>query len=346
MSGKYLSTLVMILLLSAVSSCSAQPAPSESDDRSSSSKATVSENRPPAVAQDTQTISVDQQSETPAEQEPPESEEPADFLIRLDGTELKTQQLVWLNPRLAAGAMQPQMVARMSEYWLETQLLAEEARGRGLDKDEQGKFLMDFAASKALAGRLVNEVREQSNVTEETIKKYYEENKEQDPMLKQPQTYTFTHIHTETVKAGRDAIERIKQGEEMADVARDVSTARDAQRGGVMQKIDERQLQARLGKEVYTAVTSAPPGDIVGPITARGGGFEVIRLDQKVEAHAKPFDEVKDHIRQRLARTAQQEVIQNLLESVKEKAQNNDRVVKSEKLIEAEKTLEQPTGPR
>ena len=78
---------------------------------------------------------------------------------------------------------------------------------------------------------------------------------------------------------------------------------------------------------------------MIGPIKSNNGKFEVARLDKKVEDNARPLKEVKNKIKVTLDRTEKDKAFKTFMDSLKEKSP--DKIVKSSRMIEAEKAAEE-----
>lgn len=276
----------------------------------------------------------------PGEQEKQPAPESEQSVVRLDDQKLTAQHLRWLNRRQPGTDPPESMVKAIADYWLDTQLLYEEARRRGLTDDPQAKFTAELAVKNAYVRTLVQQVREQAQPTDEQVLDYYQKNKDTDPALKEPRRFSFSHIKTKTLREAQALIQRINQGAGINDLIQEPSAADDTKEGEKVQKLVENLVRARYGQKFLDALLAASEGAIIGPIKLRDGSYEIARYEKTFPASPKPFEQAQKVIKAKLTRDARGKALDNLIASLREKAQS--RIVKSKQLLEAEKTAERP----
>ena len=262
------------------------------------------------------------------------------FVVRLDDQKLTAQHLRWMNRRQPGTDPSGSMVKAMADYWLNLQLLYEEAGRRGLIDNPQAKFEAELAVKNTYVRTLVQQVREQAQPTDEQALDYYQKNKDTDPALKEQRRFSFSHIKTKTLEQAQALVQRIKQGAEINDLIQEPSTADDAKEGEKVQKLMENLVGARYSQKFLDALLAASEGDIIGPVKRKDGSYEIARHERTFPAGAKPFEQVQKIIKAKLTRDVQGKTLDDLIASLKEKAQS--RIVKSKQLLEAEKAAEEP----
>ena len=137
-------------------------------------------------------------------------------------------------------------------------------------------------------------------------------------------------------------LERIKDGEDMNELARKLSIYRDARNGGVVSNYVYKRVEGRFGKEFFETLRRAEKDELIGPIKNREGTYEVARQDAKTEPEVLPFERVRKLIESNLQQTKMNEATIKLLNSLKEKAAKE--VVKSPLVIEAEEKAKKRQG--
>jgi len=268
-----------------------------------------------------------------------------DFVISLDGQKLTPEHLKWMNRRNPGQVPDQRTAADLANYWLEIQLLYEESMSRGITNQPGAEFVADFVAKESYVRRLVRQVREEAKVTDEQVLDYYEKNKATDRMLREPARFSFSRVESKDLAASEAAFARISGGENINDVAREISTGRDAEKGGQVKQVTAEYVQRRYGKELLDAFEAGSQGDIVGPIKLASGSYAVVRLDEKTESRALAFDDIKEALRSRLNGKIQREAVRDLIDSIKASAA--DRIVKSQYLLDGEKLPRpRPSGGR
>lgn len=258
----------------------------------------------------------------------------AEVIIGLGDSKLTMQQVNWMQPN----ADGPQ-IARITKWWLENQLLYAEAEKRGLTNEPKAKFFAEMMRMNAFGKELLASVRHATKISDESLRAYYEKIAETDPRLMQPGYLSFSHIRTKSLESAQALLERIKAGENINELAREFSAYGDSTKGGVVTKFTYRSVKARFGSEFLEKIKAAEEGELIGPIEVRTGTYEIARKTSEIKPAPRPLEEVKDRIKKRLERTK----IQSFLDSLKNEAA--EKIVKSPRLIEAEKAAEQSKMP-
>lgn len=237
-------------------------------------------------------------------------------LMTYGDQELTMQQVLWFSPAANAAT-----VKKIAEYWLDSQLLCEEALAQKINDDPKTKFLADMAFKKAIASELIDRTRNSAKVDDATVSRYYEDNRETDPSLKTPLYLSFSHIQTATEAKAQAVRERIEKGEDINALAKELSIAKDAQKGGKAGKYQDRTVASRFGNEFLQALLGVSEGVIIGPVKNKNGNYEIARHEGKREAKLKPFEKVKEQIRSKLDGELKQKAIDDLFKSLRSKAE-------------------------
>lgn len=258
----------------------------------------------------------------------PESKEVPDIIgtpeviISLGDKKLTMQQAKWMQPEADNKA-----VAKLANWWLENELLYAEAERRGITKEPKTQFIAEMMRKKGFSRELIVRVREAVEISDEKALAYYEKNKDTDSRLRRPGYLSFSHIRTKTLEEAQSALERIKAGEDINTLAKELSIHDDAKKGGVAKKYMYKRVKDRFGVKFFEALAAAEEGELIGPIKAKGDAYEVARQTGKIEPKPIPFEKVKDQIKSRLLRTEKDNALTNLLDSLK--GQAADKIVKS-----------------
>jgi hypothetical protein len=264
---------------------------------------------------------------------PTDSNDASEVIISLGDKKLTMQHLRWLHPD-AEGIQ----IATFARWWLENELLYAEAEKRGITEESKTRFFSEMMRRSVFGRELESRVKDAVKITDKDVLAYYEKNKETDRTLAKPGYLSFSHIRTKTLKEAQAALKRIKAGEDMSRLAKELSIATDARRGGVVNKRRYAIVEKRVGTKFFEAIKAAKDGELTGPIEIEkddGYEYEVARKKSEIKPMPKPFEEVKDRIQSQLQRREKNKAYQSLLDSLKNKA--TGKIVKSPRLIEAEK---------
>ncbi|MEN6385180.1 MAG: peptidyl-prolyl cis-trans isomerase, partial [Phycisphaerales bacterium] len=150
-------------------------------------------------------------------------------------------------------------------------------------------------------------------------KKYYEENKEKDPRLMEPAYLSFSHITVDTNEQAAAIRQRLEKGEEINELAKTLSVASDAKKGGKAVKFREETVRQQYGKPFFDALKSASEGEIVGPIQNSQGKYEIARHEGSRAPKVLDYEKVKDQIKASLEGQQKKESIEKLINDLREK---------------------------
>src|SRR6266404_1229535 len=175
------------------------------------------------------------------------------------------------------------------------------------------------------------ELRSQVNITDEQLKKFYDENGEQ---FERPETVRAAHIllstrdavtgqemSEETKKERKQQIdkilERAKKGEEFAALAREYSEDPGSKNTGGEYTFARGQFR---NPEFENAAFALKTNEISGVITT-AFGYHIIKLFEKMPAHKLELAKVKDDLRDGLSRReVQEKLLPDYLKSLKKDA--------------------------
>jgi parvulin-like peptidyl-prolyl isomerase len=266
--------------------------------------------------------------------EPAAVQDANQVIMVFDGRELTIGQLQHISPKLDA-----ETIKKAAEYWLDAQLLYEEAVKQGLDKDEKSKFLADMGSKKVFANAVVEKAMSEIKVDDAQVKKYYDENKDTDPSLKEPMYLSFSHITVDSQEKAEEVLAKLNEGGDINALAKELSVASDAQKGGRALKYQQSTIESRYGKEFLDALLGASEGKIIGPIKNKSGKYEVAMHEGKREPKVKDFDKVSEQIKGKLENEARKSTVEGLLKKLRENAK--DRCVKKGVLAATDSPVEQ-----
>jgi parvulin-like peptidyl-prolyl isomerase len=244
----------------------------------------------------------------------------------------------YLSPELDFTTMK-----NIADFWLNNQLLYEEAVKKGIDKDPKTKFVADINFKRQIAGDLINKVLADIKISDADVKKYYDDNKDSDPTLKEPNYLSFSHITVDTPEKAQEVLKRLQKGEDINVLAKELSAAKDAEKGGLAEKYQEKTVAARFGQDFLDALEKASEGQIIGPVKNKDGKYEIARHEGRRSARLMDFDKVKDKIRANLENQAKKKAVDDLLNNLRQKAK--DRYKKADILNESNNPADNEKNP-
>lgn len=211
------------------------------------------------------------------------------------------------------------------EMVIEQKLLLKEARGRNLEDSEDFKKRLDFVKGQILIQELFsNEIQQSASVNEEEVTQYYELHKSE---FEEPEKVKASHILVDTEKEAKNILKELKKGADFAILAKEKSKCSSKEQGGDLGFFN----RGRMAKEFEDAAFSLEPGKI-SDIVKTQFGYHIIKVEEKQPACLKSYDEIKDSLKQILAIRKQQEIINELVQSLKNatKISINEELLKSD----------------
>ena len=235
------------------------------------------------------------------------------ILAKVNGTPITEQELeneLRMLGQRAAEFNNPQGRAMMLEQIINRKLFLLDAIKSGYEFNSQFKEELQKLKEDLLANFAITKAVENVKVTDEDIKKFYEDNK--DKMLN-PEMVNASHILVDSEEKANELLEEIKAEKiTFEEAAKANSTCPSSQNGGNLGQFGKGQMVP----EFDTAVFAMEIGEISGPVKTQFG-YHLIKLNSKTEASEIPFEDVKESIAIQLTTETQQAAFQSKINQLK-----------------------------
>lgn len=207
-----------------------------------------------------------------------------------------------------------QFSGEKGEYYLlqelvNQKLMAMDAKGTDLLESEEFKFEFESMKDNFISQYVINNLLENVEVTEEEVKKYYEENEDK---FGEGQRVKASHILVDNLDKANELYENIKNGDDFADVARKYSTCPSSRNGGDLGFFGRGQMVKEFEEKSF----SMNVGDISEPVKTQFG-YHLIHLTDKDSK--KEFEDIKEELMQTLLAQKQQEAYVNKINELRKK---------------------------
>ncbi len=164
------------------------------------------------------------------------------------------------------------------------------------------RLLISYAGNKIIAG---------VKVSDEDVKKYYEENKDQ---FVKGESVNASHILVDTEEKALELLSKIRAGEiSFEDAARENSTCPSGQQGGNLGTFTRGQMVPEFDKAVF----EMQAGEISEAPVKTQFGYHLIKLIEKSESEAASFDEVKGELTEMLLTEKRREAYEKKINQLK-----------------------------
>ena len=223
------------------------------------------------------------------------------------------RELKNLPEYLKAMADTPQGRKEMLDTMVIRELILQQASKDGLDKGpEIEEKLIDLKKRLIVESFLKKKVETESNVSDEDLKKFYEQNKDK---FKTGEQIKASHILVKTEKEAKDILAQIKSGGNFEELAKKNSVDSSSAKGGDLGWFGKGSMVPAFEK----AALALKEGQ-VSEVVKSDFGFHIIKLTGKRPAGIRPLEEVKEQIKGAIMPTKQQEVFQKIKEELKKTA--------------------------
>ena len=223
------------------------------------------------------------------------------------------RELKNLPEYLKAMADTPQGRKEMLDTMVIRELILQQASKDGLDKGaEIEEKLQDLRKRLIVESFLKKKVETESKVSDDDMKKFYEQNKDK---FKSGEQIKASHILVKTEKEAKDIVAQLKSGGKFEDLAKKSSVDSSSAKGGDLGWFGKGSMVPAFEK----AALALKEGQI-SDVVKSDFGFHIIKLTGKRPAGIRPFEEVKEQIKGAIMPAKQQEVFQKIKEELKKTA--------------------------
>lgn len=196
------------------------------------------------------------------------------------------------------------------------ELILQQASKDGLDKGpEVAKKLEDLKKRLIVEAYLKKKVESDTTVSDEELKKFYEQNKDK---FKADAQIRASHILVSTEQEAKDLLSKLKAGGNFEELAKGHSKDSSAAKGGDIGWFGKGAMVPPFEKALM-ALKEGQLSDVV----RTDYGYHIIKLTGKRPAGLRPFDEVKEQIKGALMPAKQQELFLKIKEELKKSAKIN-----------------------
>ncbi|MCL2523878.1 MAG: peptidyl-prolyl cis-trans isomerase [Betaproteobacteria bacterium] len=205
----------------------------------------------------------------------------------------------------------PELRNAVREELIRRELLAQEAKKRGLDKKDTVPGQVELAKQAVLIRAYLGDHMRANPITEERLKAEYETIKANIGGTE----YKARHVLVEKEDEAKEIIARLDKGEKIADLAKQSKDPGSRDNGGDLGW----NSPAAYVKPFGDALAQLKKGEHSKTPVQTDFGYHVIALEDTRPANPPPFDQVKQQLQNRLG----QQQIEQLIKTLREKAQVN-----------------------
>ncbi len=201
---------------------------------------------------------------------------------------------------------------QLVEQLISFELMNKFGKEINLDKTQEYKDAIESISKEVVTSMAINKILADVTVTDDEVKKYYENNKE---AFGKPATVSARHILVETEEEAKKAKEEILSEQiSFGDAAMKYSMCPSNMQGGNLGEFSK----GMMVPEFEEAAFNAEIGTITEPVKTQFG-YHLIVVDAKNEASVTSFDEVKDNVLNELVKQNQHTKYEQILKELEGK---------------------------
>ncbi len=195
-------------------------------------------------------------------------------------------------------------------------LFLEDAVRKGVDRDKEVREVMDEAKKKIIIAKFIKtEVDDKVNISEDEVKKFYEEHKSS---FKAPEMWRASHILVASEGEAKEIMDELSKGKSFEELAKEKSIDATASRGGDVGYFRKAQVIPEFEKVCFDLKVGETSG-----IVHTQFGYHIIKLTAKLDEAVESYLEAKPMIENELKLKKRGELFDKLVNDLKNKYRVN-----------------------
>lgn len=237
------------------------------------------------------------------------------IVARVNGKEISQDDVLkFLNdigPQVAIQFRSPEGIQKVIVELVNQELLYLDAKDNKMDEEEAFIQMLEEAKVNMLKSYALNKLISNIDATDEELEEYYQSHKE---YFKQEESLKASHILVDDESKAEDIIQEIKDGLSFEEAARKYSSCPSKDVGGDLGQF----TRGQMVPEFEEAAFSMEEGAISQPVKTQFG-YHIIKLQERIPAGIKAFNEVRKDIYRQVVALKQQERYLDKIEELKGK---------------------------
>jgi len=202
----------------------------------------------------------------------------------------------------------PELQNAVKEELVRREILAQEAKKKGMDKNPNIQGQIELAKQAVLIRAYLSDYVKANPISEAQLKAEYDVIKNNLGSTE----YKSRHVLVEKEEEAKAIIAKLDKGEKFSELAKQSKDPGSKDKGGELGWSS----QAAYVKPFGEALTKLKKGEYTKTPVQSDFGYHVIQLDDSRPANPPPFDQVKPQMQQR----ASQQQIETLVKELRSKA--------------------------
>jgi peptidyl-prolyl cis-trans isomerase C len=242
---------------------------------------------------------------------PVRAEDSNPVLAKVNGQEIRQSDVAIAEEELGPSLQQMDPATRKDNilaFLIDMKIVAKAAEDKKVDNTDEFKKRLAFTRNRLLMDSLLAS-EGKAATTDDAMKKVYEEASKQ---ITGEQEVHARHILVETEDEAKAIKAELEKGADFAELAKKKSKDPGASDGGDLGFFTKEQMVPEFSAVAF----SLAPGKISDPVKSQFG-WHIIKVEEKRNRTAPPFDQVKGQIETYVTRKAQADYVAKLREAAK-----------------------------
>ncbi|MEN3112949.1 peptidyl-prolyl cis-trans isomerase [Uliginosibacterium paludis] len=237
--------------------------------------------------------------------------EPAKAIAKVNGVSIPASLAdLMVAEQVAQGAPNNDELRRaVKDELVRRELLAQEARKKGLDKKPEMLVRMDVARQGILIGGYINDWMRANPVAEAKVRAEY------DARVKNMASteYRVRHIQVDTEDAAKALISKLQAGSRFEDLAKESNDTGSKDNGGDIGWVSPKGVPEAIG----AALPTIEKGKFSAVPVKSNFGFHVLKVEDTRQAVPPKYEEVAENLRRELEQQALSNYVNSLVSKAK-----------------------------
>ncbi|MCA6108859.1 peptidylprolyl isomerase [Bradyrhizobium cenepequi] len=242
---------------------------------------------------------------------PVRAEDSNPVLAKVNGQEIRQSDVAIAEEELGPSLQQMDSATRKDNllaFLIDMKIVAKAAEDKKVDNTDEFKKRLAFTRNRLLMDSLLSS-EGKAATTDDAMKKVYDEASKQ---ITGEQEVHARHILVETEDEAKAIKAELAKGADFAELAKKKSKDPGASDGGDLGFFTKEQMVPEFSAVAF----SLEPGKISDPVKSQFG-WHIIKVEEKRNRTAPPFDQVKTQIETYVTRKAQADYVAKLREAAK-----------------------------
>ncbi len=237
--------------------------------------------------------------------------EPAKAIAKVNGVSIPASLAdLMVAEQVAQGAPNNEELRRaVKDELVRRELLAQEARKKGLDKKAEMIVRMDVARQGILIGGYINDWMRANPVPEAQVRAEYDNRVKNMASTE----YRVRHIQVDTEDAAKALIAKLQAGSRFEDLAKESNDTGSKDNGGDIGWVSPKGVPEAIG----TALPKIEKGKFSAVPVKSNFGFHVLKVEDTRQAVPPKYEEVSENLRRELEQQALGNYVNSLVSKAK-----------------------------